>query len=271
MRQPSFLSLIGSLALLAPLLSGQAAMVEVSPARASVTAGDTIRFHVTAKDSAGRAVAGAPVLWIAASFDVAGADSTGLVTTTRPGQTLVFALVGGMPGFAILDVTERGPARLEIAAPEGATDLVVGDLTRLEARAYTSVGDPLGTTDAHGVPGVQWRSLTTGIAGVSPGGLVRAPPGQVRVGDVVALQAAVLGSGGRAVSGARVRWSVTGRGGSIDPDGRFVATEPGSYPITASVGDRVAHGEVQVLPSTSSTSAIRPNPSSPTRSCSTRV
>jgi hypothetical protein len=283
MRQPSHLAMIVLLATtVVARLTGQATVVEVSPARASVTAGDTIRFHVTAKDSAGRVVTGAPVLWIAASFDVAGADSTGLVTTTRPGQSFVFALVDGTPGFAVLDVTERGPARLEIAAPEGGMDLVVGDLTRLEARAYTSVGDPLGTTDAHGVPGVQWRSLATGIAGVSPGGLVRAlapgrativatlgsltarrdvsvhanpvvslritAPRESRVGDVVALQAAAQGSGGRAVTGARVRWSVTGRGASIDPDGRFVATEPGSYPITASAGNRVAFGEVQVLP-----------------------
>src|SRR5262245_45269611 len=121
LRQPSILWL---LTIAAAPLAGQAAVVEVTPAHASVTAGDTIRFRVTARDSAGRIVTGAPVVWIAPSFDVAGADSTGLVTTTHPGQTFVFALVGGTPGFAILDVSERAPARLEIG-PEGSMDLVV--------------------------------------------------------------------------------------------------------------------------------------------------
>jgi hypothetical protein len=105
----------------ARLLSGQqVAVVEVTPAHATVTAGDTIRFRVTAKDSSGQVVAGAQTVWIAPSFDIAGADSTGLVTTTRAGQTYVFALVGGTPGFAVLDVTERGSARLEIPRPKAA-------------------------------------------------------------------------------------------------------------------------------------------------------
>ena len=106
----------GLLAVVTPgrLCAQQVVSVEVTPAHASVTAGDTIRFHVSAKDSAGRPVS-TPAVWIAPSFDIAGADSTGLVTTIRPGQTYVFALVGGAPGFALLDVAERGPARL--AAP----------------------------------------------------------------------------------------------------------------------------------------------------------
>jgi hypothetical protein len=283
MPLPSHRSVAGLLAVfVAAPLTAQVAAVAVTPAHASVTAGDTIRFRVTAKDSAGRVVSGAPTVWIAPSFDIAGADSTGLVTTMRPGQTLVFALVGGVPGFALLDVAERGPARLEIVSPEGTTDLVLGDVTRLEARAYTVLGDPLGTSDAHGLAGVKWSSQGPRIADVTTGGLVRTHtagrttivatlgplsarqevsvrvnpvasvritgPVQARVGDVVALKAVTRGASGRPVTGVRVRWSVTGRGAEVDPDGRFVASLPGSYPVTASVGERVAYGEVQVLP-----------------------
>ncbi len=263
-------------------LGAQVAAVDVSPARASVTAGDTIRFRAVAKDSAGRVVSGAPIVWLAPSFDVAGADSTGLVSTHRPGQTYVFALVGGTPGFAVLDVAERSPARLEIASPEGGADLVPGDVLRLEARAYTALGDPLGTSAAHGLSGVQWQSLAPRIAAVTPGGLVRAvaagrttivaslgaltaradvrvraspvasvritAPDQIRVGDVAGLTAHVLGSGGRPAPGGRVRWSVTGRGAEVDPEGRFVASLPGTYPVVASAGGRVAYAEVRVLP-----------------------
>lgn len=282
MRLPFTVLIAVSVVVTAGRLSGQqVASVEVTPAHASVTAGDTIRFHVSAKDSAGRPITAAAV-WIAPSFDIAGADSTGLVTTIRPGQTYVFALVGGTPGFALLDVAERGPARLEIAAPDGSMNLAVGEVTHLEAHAFTVLGDPLGQGDAHGMTGVQWHSLGPRIAEVTAGGVVRAravgrttivatlgplsarhevsvrtspvaslrvsPPAPVRTGDVVELKAVARGANSRPVTGARVRWSVTGQGADVDPDGRFVATMPGSYPVTATAGDRAAYGEVQVLP-----------------------
>ena len=262
-------------------LLAQDATVEVTPAHATITAGDTVRFHVSAKDSAGRVVAGAPTEWFATPFDIAAADSTGLVTTTRAGQTYVFALVGGKPGFAVLDITERDPERLEIAAPDNRADLVTGEVLRLYARAFTVVGDPLGEGDGQGVAGAQWHSLGPAVAAVSTTGMVRAkapgrttiaatlgplsaryevavranpvasirivPTAPARVGDVVTLRAELRGANGRPVSGVHVRWSVTGRGADMFPDGRLVATLPRTYPITATVGDRVAYGAVQVL------------------------
>jgi hypothetical protein len=258
----------------------QIARVEVSPVRAAVTAGDTIRFQVTAKDSSGTVVAGAPTVWFATPFDIAAADSAGLVTTTRPGQTYVFALVGGKPGFAVLDIAERAPVRLEIGAPDGGPDLVVGEGLHLSADAFTAVGDPLDR--GRGAVGVQWHSLGSAVADVSPGGIVRAKAvgrtmivatlgaltaryeiavrvnpvatlrilaaAPARVGDVVALRAEPRGANGRRVGGVRVRWGVTGAGAEMFPDGRLVAHLPGTYLVTATVGNRVASGAVQILP-----------------------
>ena len=141
----------------APLHAQQIATVELSPAHASVTAGDTIRFRVTARDSAGGVVTGARTEWFATPFDIAAADSNGLVTTTRPGQTYVFALVGGKPGFATLDIVERPAARIEITAPGGRTSLVVGEVVPLTAHAVTAVGDPVG--ERRGLPGSRHRIL----------------------------------------------------------------------------------------------------------------
>ena len=152
----------------------QVATVVVSPTQATVTAGDTIRFRVTAADSAGHTLAGVPTVWFATPFDIAGSDSTGLVTTTRPGQTYVFALVGGKPGFAVLDIVERPPAQLEIAAPPGGGTLVVGQVLRLTARAVTVVGDPIDPDAQLSTGSVRWRSLGPGVAEVSPAGVVRA-------------------------------------------------------------------------------------------------
>ncbi|MGH7538709.1 MAG: LVIVD repeat-containing protein [Gemmatimonadales bacterium] len=258
------------------------ATVELAPAHAAVTAGDTIRFRVTARDSSGQVVAAASAVWFATPFDIAAADPTGLVTTTRPGQTYVFALVGGKPGFAVLDIAERTPARLEIATPDGRRDLVTGEVVRLYARGFTAVGDPLGDGGGQGVVGAQWHSLGASVAEVSPTGIVRAkavgrttivaslgpltaryevrvranpvstlrvlPVAPVRAGDVVTLRAEARGADGRPVSGVQARWSVTGRGAEVSADGRFVAALPRAYAVTATVGNRVAHGEVQVLP-----------------------
>jgi hypothetical protein len=262
------------------LKAQQVATVELSPAHASVTAGDTIRFRVTARDSAGGVVTGIRTEWFATPFDIAGADSNGLVTTTRPGQTYVFALVGGKPGFATLDIVERPAARLEITAAGGRTSLVVGEVVPLVARAVTAVGDPVG--EGRGLPGVQWRSLGPAVAEVSSSGVVRAKAvgratiaaalgpvsarwevtvrrnpvsslrirsvGPARVGEVVALRPDARGAGGRSESDVPLRWAVTGPGAAVYPDGRFVATEPGMYTVSATVGSRVATVEVPVLP-----------------------
>ena len=264
----------------APLHAQQVATVELSPAHASVTAGDTIRFRVTARDSAGGVVTGARTEWFATPFDIAAADSSGLVTTTRPGQTYVFALVGGKPGFATLDIVERPAARIEITAPGGRTSLVVGEVVPLTAHAVTAVGDPVG--EGRGLPGVQWRSLGPAVAEVSSSGVIRAKAvgratiaaalgsvsarwevtvrrnpvtalrirsvGPTRVGDVVMLRPDARGAGGRAESDVPLRWAVTGPGATVYPDGRFVATEPGMYTVSATVGSRVATVEVPVLP-----------------------
>lgn len=269
-----------ALAATAALQAQRVATVELSPPHASVTAGDTIRFRASGRDAAGQVVTGARIAWFATPFDIAAADSTGLVTTTRPGQTYVFALVDGRPGYAVLDIAERPVARLEIAAADGRTSLVVGEIAPLVVRALTAVGDPVG--EGRGLAGVQWRSLGPAVAVVSSNGVVRAKAvgratiaaalgrvsarwevtvrtnpvtalrirsvGAARVGDVVTLTPDIRGARGRDERDVPLRWAVTGPGATIYPDGRFVATEPGIYTVSATVGSRVATVEVLVLP-----------------------
>jgi len=277
MRTASVLALSAAL-LPAPrsLPSQGIAVVEVTPARAAVTAGGQAQFRVVARDSAGRPVTGAPAVWLATPFDIAAADSSGRVTTFRPGQVYVFAIVGGKPGIGVLDIRERAPARLELSA-DGGTTTIVGGTLQLAVQAHTAIGDP--------VPAgaVRWRSLAPDVATVSAAGLVVgraagvttivaeagalssrlvvqvranpvrairiAPiPGPVRTGDVVALRARLTDGGGQPVSGVPVRWAVSGPGAAVYADGRFVATTPGAFPVTASVGDRVAFATVAVGP-----------------------
>jgi hypothetical protein len=267
---------------LAPL-AGQVATVEVTPPQAVVQAGGTLQFRAVAKNAAGAPVA-ARIKWLATPFDVAAADTTGLVTTTRPGRTYVIALADGKPGMAVLEITERAPARLSVAA-QGDAATVVGGTVQLTASAVTAVGDPVpadvrwttsapavATVDAGGL--VRGRSAGTATIQAASGALVarldiavranpvrgltvRAPTTPLRTGDVVMLRADLMDANGRPVSGAPVRWSTSAHGATVDPDGGFVAERPGSHAVTATVGDRSAVGVVQVLPRNDPRSVVK--------------
>lgn len=253
-------------------LSAQVASVEVTPAQAAVPAGAKQQFRAVARDARGT-VLRVPITWLATPFDIAAADSTGLVTTTRAGRTYVMAIAEGRPGMAVLDIAERGPATLRLV-PVGAPATVIGGTLQLEAIAATEVGDPV-------APGaLRWTSRAPQIATVDDGlvrgktagaavieaksgaltatlevtvrsnparGIRVATPAAARTGDVVRLRADLLDANGGPVSGVPVQWSTTG-GATVYPDGAFVADAPGVYRVTATVGDRSAVAAVRVEP-----------------------
>ena len=276
------LAVAAVLALPLATLAAQVVSVEVTPAQAAVQAGGKQQFRAVARDARGAAV-NVPITWLATPFDVAAADSTGLVVTTRAGRTYVIAVAGGKPGIAVLDITERGPATLRVAAVGPATT-VVGGTVQLEALAATTVGDPV-------APGaVRWTSAAPQIASVEDGlvrgraagvatiearsgalsarldvtvasnpvrGIRLATPPAARTGDVVMLRADLLDANGRPVTGLPVQWSVAGSGAAVDPDGGFVADEPGLYRVTATVGDRSTVTAVRVSRRTDPRSVVQ--------------
>ncbi len=270
-----------ALALAAPTAAlaqeaGRVARVQVTPGHASVVAGETFQFSVTARDAEGRPVTDAPVVWIATPFDIAGCDENGLVETFRPGQVYVIAFVGGTPGIAVLDIGERPPARLSIGSASGST-VLEGGVLQLEITAETEIGDPLE------VGRVAWRSLQPNIAAVGAGGVVsglrpgradvvaeahglsasleievRPNPvreiaiggvdGPVRAGDVVWLRAMPRDERGRELRDVPLRWSVSGRPAEVGPDGSFVAERAGTYAVSATAGSVTGSTAVRVVP-----------------------
>ena len=74
--------------------------------------------------------------------------------------------MNGKPGSAEIEVLERGPARIEIAAP-GSPASVIGGVLQLDATGFTEVNDRLDDV------AVTWRSMQPAIAEVSSAGLVR--------------------------------------------------------------------------------------------------
>ncbi len=256
------------------LLHAQIAVVEISPATASVTAGQRLSFTAVARDSAGRVVTGAPTLWFATPFDVAGIDSTGTLRAFRQGRAQVFAVVGGKPAAAAVEIAPKPPARIALEAPRA--DVVTGGSLMLTAMPLTDDGEPLrhapvsfrsvdervATVDAAGVltGRAEGTARITASAGAARADItirvIRNPvtalaisgPSVARTGDVVHLTATATGTGGRAVRDPPVRWSVSGPGGAVYPDGAFVAERAGSYVVTATAGAVAAGHSIRVTP-----------------------
>ena len=245
------------------------AVVEITPQTLDAHVGEKIKFSAAAKDAAGNLIDAKPSVWFAAPFDLAGADESGEVTFHAPGIVTVGAVIAGKTGYAKVNVGTSKITTLEIEPL--ARPIVAGSAERLSAIARTLNGQPRSdadikwTTDKPSIATVDAAGLVTGIA---PGtATIKAASGDTsgqtavqvvrdgvrkltikpatadgRTGDVVHFTAS---DGPRAVP---ARWSVTGGGASIYPDGAFVAEKAGTYVVTASSGQHSASAAVVVKP-----------------------
>ena len=268
----SLLACLGSLSAQAPSPAGKAAKVDVTPSRVEAEVGQTLKFSAAASDATGARLDAKPTAWVVAPFDSAVADENGTVTFYHPGEIRVGAIVEGKPWFAMVTVKPIAAARITISAVP--TPIVVGGGLPLEATVTSRDGTPLegaAVTWSSETPAVATVDASGFVTGVAPGqATIRAQTGsaaatlaaqivrssvtaiaveprtsEARTGDVVRFNAKVSVDSGAVPA---VRWSVTGAGATIDPDGGFVAERPGSHVVTASVGDRSAIATVTVRP-----------------------
>src|SRR5437899_2682230 len=100
--------------------------VVVSPPSAGFTAvGDTQRLAAVAKDSGGAIVQGVRFVWQSSDQAVATVDTGGLLRSKGPGQTFITAAGRGVPGFAVVSVTQTAARLAFVGTPANA---VAGDL-----------------------------------------------------------------------------------------------------------------------------------------------
>jgi plastocyanin len=250
------------------------ARVEITPRTVETTAGQQLTFSAAGYDDAGNKMEAKPTAWFATPFDLAFTDNTGNVTFTGAGEVRVGAIVNGRTGFTMITVRPQPVARVTITKPRAA--LAVGTGLTLHAAAEMANGDPRSDLQ------VQWVSLRPDIAVIDESGFVvgqaigtasiQASVGTVkatttvdvvrnpvrelsvapkttraRTGDVVRFEAVVPGQANARVS-AVARWAVSGVGAMIDADGIFVAERPGSYAVSAIIGERSAVATVTVVP-----------------------
>ncbi|HET9567504.1 MAG TPA: Ig-like domain-containing protein [Vicinamibacterales bacterium] len=248
--------------------------VEITPRTVETVAGQQLTFSAAGYDEAGDKMDAQPSAWFAAPFDLAFTDDKGTVTFTGSGDVRVGAIINGKSGFIVVTVRPQAVARVTITKPRAA--LAVGTGLTLQAHAEMANGDP--RTDQQ----VKWVSLRPDVASIDESGFVvgqavgtamlQASVGDVkastsidvvrnpvrelsitpkttraRTGDVVRFESVASGQANARVS-AVARWSVSGIGATIDADGGFVAEKPGSYAVTATIGDRSAVASVTVVP-----------------------
>jgi hypothetical protein len=252
----------------------QVSTVELVPASASVRSGEEVKFTVRARDATGNVLSAPQALWLIGPFEVASVDQRGTVRAFRQGSARVVVRVGAKTAAADITVLPKPPVRVETTAESA--ELVVGGITLVRGVPTTEDGEPLRTE------AVTYRSSNPGVASVDPSGAVtgKAPgtttiiaesgtargeapvrvianpvsrlevtgPATARTGDVTRFAVRAFDSRGQALDRVPVRWSQSSGGATVYPDGGFVAEVPGSYVVSAAVGNITAAAPIAITP-----------------------
>jgi hypothetical protein len=250
--------------------------LEVTPARLELAVGDSLQLSARALDASGRPIPDATIFFRPEGLAAAQVDSTGMVRAGGVGDVLVLvtALVPGSKPILQQVVLKAlpGPAkRIEIGSHPAR--LVPGQRVPLTAVVRSAEGDVRSDT-------VRWTSSAPGIARVARGGLQARGPGKATLtaavggarattevevasaapaslaiepaesrakqGDVVRFRVVAKDASGKPIAGVTPAWSFGPGQGEIDADGGFVAYQPGSYSVTATLGGRSASAPVTV-------------------------
>jgi hypothetical protein len=249
--------------------------VQVEPTDISAEIGQPLQFNAVGLDAAGKPVAAPVTMWFAAPWDLGSADANGIVRPQAPGLLRVGAKVGNKIGYARVMVRAWPVEGIDVEP--AAVSIVVGGHAQLSATPRTARGNPRRELS------VEWATETPSVAAVDAAGVVmglglghatiRASVGGVvsktqvevianpvsrlsvtaatshaRTGDVVHFTARSFAASGPLAKSIAPSWSVEGDGATIWPDGAFVAEQPGTYVVSAEIGNRRAQASVVIAP-----------------------
>jgi hypothetical protein len=253
--------------------------IAIAPAKLVVAASDSIRLTAVAYDSTGKPLEGAGLRFTSGAANAGVVDSTGWVIARGTGK-ITGAVMSIIPGYKPfvhrfeVVVVPDAPARIAIGGVPA--KIVVAQRARAAAVVYTRADDRREGDVVH------WSSSAPAVASVDDDGVVvaRSPgrtvisavdapasatmaitvipntiasveltPGRqtARTGDVVRIVATPRNARTHEIMGLTPTWSFSPGHGQIDPDGAFVAYEPGRYVVTASYGTRSADAILTVV------------------------
>lgn len=150
------------------------ATVQVTPGTFGLTTvGATKQFSAVAKDSGGATVAGVRFLWLSSDNTVAVVDTLGVAKSKGPGQAIITAAGRGVPGNAVLTVTQAAAHLAFIGVMPG---VVAGDT--FTAAIQVEIQDSAGAvvTGSHTPVTIE---IDSGPPGTLTGTLTAAPSGGV--------------------------------------------------------------------------------------------
>src|SRR2546429_1754596 len=140
------------------------ATVSVSPATATVQAGQTVQLIATPKDANGATLSGRTVTWSSSNTSVATVSSSGLVSGVTPGSATITATSEGKSGTSSITVTNIPVATVSVSPLTGS--IQQSQTVQLTATLQDASGNTLsGRT-------VTWSSSNASVATVSSSGLV---------------------------------------------------------------------------------------------------
>ncbi len=244
--------------------------VVLEPAELSLPVDASAQVEATAYDADGAVVSATRVRWFSTDPEIATVSPDGLVTAVRPGTAQVAALIRGKAGRTDVTVPQLPPASLELVME--ADEMRARTVALAHVSARTRLGD---LVDAGGV---RFESSDPSVVAVDPNGrlwavepgdaMIRASIGEVsteasirvtanpsvsyeispdqieaETGDVVRFRVIGRTRDGSEVTGFRPLWTVDGAGTEVraeGEDGVFVAEQPGTYRVTALVGEGTA-------------------------------
>jgi hypothetical protein len=256
------------------------ARVEITPAATEVQVGQALQLRARALTASGEVVPGARITWNASGEG--SIDSTGLVRGAFRGplNIVVMASVPGKTGRVVeqlkLRIVPQPAARIVISpAPER---LLVGTRLSLSGASFSPQNDPrddvitftssnprvasvtadgrlsavaAGQTTITAKTGAATQALTIQVVPNTVSRMSLDPQSPTALtGDVVRFKVNAATANGRTVTGFPVRWAVAGGGGvaQIDEEGAFVAELPGTYTVTATLGNSSTDAVVTVAP-----------------------
>src|SRR5213079_104922 len=237
------------------------ASVEVTPATASVQAGQTVQLTATPKDANGAPLSGRTVTWSSSNPAVATVSNGGLVSGVTPRSATITATSEGKSGTSSITVTNVPVATVDVTPPSASVQ--AGQTVQLTATPRDAGGNPLsGRT-------VTWSSSNTAGATVSNSGLVSGvtqgsatitatsegksgtssisvtnvpvatvdvtpPSASVQAGQTLQLTATPKEANGAPLSGRTVTWSSSNTAvATVSNSGLVSGVTPGSITISA--------------------------------------
>jgi uncharacterized protein YjdB len=137
--------------------------ITVAIANPAPYVGETTQANAIAKDEAGTVLTGRPVVWTTNNSEVAAVNDQGIVTAVKVGSATITATSEGKSGSATVTV-RANVSEVIVTLPQ--PGLSIG----FSIQASTTLKDASGNTVTD--PAVTWSSSNTGVASVSPAGVV---------------------------------------------------------------------------------------------------